>query len=82
MKTHRLISPLSVVSSLVVCGLVVLLAGCTYTGKQTPLQPGDAIIFKRDGLRRAQEFRHDSGNDPGLTNRVVNITVPTTVITP
>lgn len=57
-------------------------AGCTYTGKQTPLQPGDAIIFKLDGLRRAQEFRHDSGNDPGLTNRVVNITVPTTVITP
>lgn len=57
----------------------VTFAGCAYRGHQTALQPGEKIIFNTSN--RATTFRQDSGNDTGPTNRIVEITRPTSVIT-
>jgi hypothetical protein len=59
--------------------LSALLMGCAYRGTETPLQRGDKIIFGTE--ERATAFRTASGNDVGPTNRVVEITRPTLVIT-
>lgn len=71
MKTSRII---------LLVALAATLAGCvTYRGVQTPLKPGEKVIFNT--RERADEFRRISGNDAGHTNRIVEITRPTTLST-
>lgn len=53
-----------------------LACGCSTT-QRMPLVPGEKVIFQ--DTARATEFRAASGNDPGHTNRVVEITAPTTL---
>ena len=66
---------------LLISALCLLTSGCavTYTGVQTPLQPGEKVIFST--RERADEFRRVSGNDLNHTNRLVEITSPTTLTT-
>lgn len=56
---------------------LMALAGCAYQARQFPLQPGEKIIF--NDAARAAEYRVQSGNDRGATNRVVEITRPCAV---
>jgi hypothetical protein len=64
----------TLVSALAVC---ILLTSCAYRAAQYPLQPGEKVIF--NNAARAREYRQLSGNDPGNTNRVVEITRPCAV---
>lgn len=57
---------------------LLLVAGCR-TGLQTPMQPGEKVIFSTQ--ERANEFRQVSGNDLTHTGRVVTIQRPTTLTT-
>ena len=68
--------------------LLLALAGCVPActsgslGTRTPLQPGDAIIFKgTNGFERANQFRQSSMNDLRHAGSIVEINRPTTLVT-
>jgi hypothetical protein len=52
--------------------------GCAYHAHVYPLQPGETITFRNS--TRADEFRHESCNDPYGHGATVPVTRPTPVL--